>query len=372
MSVTGPMSVGIVGGGWRAEYYLRIAAALPGVFRISGVLVRTAASAQRMESVWSVPTFTDVDTFLRAGDHDYVVVSVPRTEAPHLARRIVATVPVLLETPPAEDLDGLEALYGDLRSAPVQVAEQYRFQPQHRARLVLAHSGAIGTVTRARVSVAHDYHGVSLLRSALSIGFDPLTISGEEFVENVVASRGRDSWAPRLGEHAATLVSARLELPEKLGQYEFQGDQYVSPTRSRHISIHGSSGEVWDDQVHLVQSAGRAVHLEVTREMMGADGDLEGMFLRSISAGERLLYSNPFGAARLNDDEVAVAHVMAGMADYVRSGVPFYGLADASHDHYLSLCIAESIAQGTRIHTSERPWSTEESLAAITPATLPG
>ena len=54
-----------------------------------------------------------------------------------------------------------------------------------------------------------------------------------------------------------------------------------------------------------------------------------------IMLGEEFLYRNPFGNARLNDDEIAVATCMMKMADYLENGIEFYSLKEALQDVYL-------------------------------------
>ena len=56
-------------------------------------------------------------------------------------------------------------------------------------------------------------------------------------------------------------------------------------------------------------------------------------------AGEEWLYRNPFPGARRTDDEIAVATCTDRMAAYADGGPGFYGLPEASQDHYLGLRI---------------------------------
>ena len=51
-----PIIFGIIGGGWRAEFFLRIARSLPERFRVAGMLVRDAAKGARLEAAFGVPT----------------------------------------------------------------------------------------------------------------------------------------------------------------------------------------------------------------------------------------------------------------------------------------------------------------------------
>ena len=151
----GPMNVvpfAIVGAGWSAGFYVRVARALPGIFRVAGVLTRDAGRAPHASDAWGVPVRSSIDEML-ADRPAFVVLAVPRTATPYLLRELSdARVPVLAETPPAPDLDGLAGL-ADLAAsdARIQVAEQYQFQPLHAARLALVASGRLGTVSQAQL-----------------------------------------------------------------------------------------------------------------------------------------------------------------------------------------------------------------------------
>lgn len=361
------MRIGLIGAGWRSEYYLRIAGELPWLFEIATVLTASRSSADRVNADWAVPTTSDLADFLARGPYDYVVVSVPRAVAPELIRTLsAADIPVLTETPPARDLESLTGLWSEVGGAPVQVAEQYRFQPHHSARLAVAASGVLGIVHTAEVSVAHDYHGVSLIRAALGMGFEPVEVTAQLIPDRVVAARGRDGWLDRPEQVEATRAWALLRFDAGIGIYDFAGEQYVSPIRSRHITIRGTEGELRDDAVHRLAEASRSVTLTLTREATGLDGDLEGSFLRRIALGAEVVYENPFVGARLNDDELAVAEVMAKMAHFVRTGESFYSLADGCHDHYLALLMSESAQTGRWVTSSPQAWSGAVSVLART------
>lgn len=356
-------SIGVVGASWRAQYYLRIASQLPERFTVRHVLARADSSAERVSESWGVGATTDTTRFLREGPYDYVVVATPREVAPELIQWLVASnVPVLAETPPAANLPALLELFGKVAGAPVQVAEQYPFQPEHAARLKVARSGILGSVTSARMSIAHGYHGVSMLRSALGVGFDRVTISAQAMTEHLVSARGRDGWNDDFVEVDALRTIAVLrfgdETSELFGQLDFMGEQYFSPIRSRHISIQGSRGELVDDLVSYLNAPGGAVRESLHREATGLDGDLEGSFLRRIWLGRDVYFENRFVPARLNDDELAVAEVMHRMAEFVDTGMEFYGLADASHDHYLSLLVDQSAETRGDVTSSPMPWGT--------------
>ena len=55
----------------------------------------------------------------------------------------------------------------------------------------------------------------------------------------------------------------------------------------------------------------------------------------------------PAGPGRLSDVEIAVGTCLETMAHYVKRGESFYGLAEASQDHYLSLMIEQAMTSAT-------------------------
>ena len=56
-------------------------------------------------------------------------------------------------------------------------------------------------------------------------------------------------------------------------------------------------------------------------------------------------------------DEIAVATCLERMAHYVETGESFYGLSEASQDHYLSMVIAEAAETGKELKSSNQVWS---------------
>jgi hypothetical protein len=45
------------------------------------------------------------------------------------------------------------------------------------------------------------------------------------------------------------------------------------------------------------------------------------------------------------------------MAHHARGGQGYYGLAEASQDHYLSLIIDQVVASGATVQTTTQPWA---------------
>jgi predicted dehydrogenase len=189
-------TIGLVGSGRRTAFYHRLAVMAPDRFRVAGVVTRTADRGAEVTAEWGVPTFRSTADLAAAERVDLVVASVPWAAMPDAIRAAVAVdLPVLAETPPAPDLEGLRSLWSDVGSSGlVQVAEQYLLMPGHAARLAAARTGVIGDVTSVQVSSTHLYHAVSMIRGLLDVGFQEAVVSAREFRAPLVNPLGPDGW----------------------------------------------------------------------------------------------------------------------------------------------------------------------------------
>lgn len=350
------IAFGLVGSGWRATSFLQVTRQLPDQFRVTGLVTRDPDKGRRFEQQWGVRAARTIDELT---DPEFVVVSVDRAAAPGVIRQIVGRgVPVLTETPPADDIPTLLGLIELVRrGARIQVAEQYHLQPLLRAQLQLAGGGLLGTITSAQCSVAHDYHGVSLLRRALGIGFESATISAREFFSPLVAGPDRAGDPVQERSMTSRQVTAHLDFGDRLGIYDFADDQYRSWIRSRELLIRGDRGEIRGSEVRHLADVRTPLVQDIRRVGAGENGNLEGLFLRGLTLGDRWLYRNPFLAARLNDDEIAVACCLVGMSEHVAGGPDLYSVADAAQDVYLTLMIRRAIETGGSVVTEPQPWA---------------
>jgi Oxidoreductase family, NAD-binding Rossmann fold len=348
----------IVGAGWRALFYVRVARAAPARFQLSGVVTRTRGRAEDVRTGWGVKAYSNLQNLLQAARPDFVVLCVPRSvTVPWLEELAAAGLPVLCETPPAADIPGLRRVSQLVMSgARVQVAEQYQYQPLHAARIALTDSGVIGEASMVSLSVAHDYHGFSLMRRHLQVLGEPAVLRATT-LRSIVQS-GFDRSGPRraIGMIEEVRTVGLIDFGDRLGLYDFAGEQYFSYIRSPHVNIRGSTGEIVNHSVRWLAGLDEPVTLELRREQTGQEGDLGGFSLRGISLGDRWAYRNPFPGTRLSDDEIAVATCLELMGCYAEGGRPFYGLADAAQDHYLSLCLHQAAATGEAVRTDPQPW----------------
>jgi predicted dehydrogenase len=339
---------------------MRLGSLLPDRLEVGGVIGRDRAKTDRFAGRWGVPGFASLADMSQRGRPDFVVICVPRTNAPSLTRDAVEMkLPVLCETPPALDLAGLQDLWGGVgESGLVQVSEQYPLMPSHAARLALARSGAIGKVTSVQVSSTHVYHAVALMRAYLGEGYGPATVSARDFIAPLVDPLVRDAWTDDDEPKQAKTTIATVDFGATMGLYDFTSNQWHNQLRSRRIVIRGSAGEISNDEVVQLTAPRTIVRSPLVRRQTGYDLDLDGFDTDHISLGDAILYRNPFPGLRLNDEEIAIGSMLVAMATWCRGEGPApYPLAEACQNHLLGLAIERSAETGEAVTTAVAPWA---------------
>ncbi|MFJ4632206.1 Gfo/Idh/MocA family protein [Streptomyces sp. NPDC088847] len=363
MAVTDrPAKFAIVGTGWRSEFFLRVAAELPGRFAVTGVHSRSAARREELAQRFGTLAADSVEEAAKQGEPDFVIVAVPWPAAPEITQQIVELgVAVLEETPPAPDLPMMRALWSRVGARDlVQVAEHNLFMPAHRARLRMVKEGLVGEPTGVQVTSNHLYHAVSIMRGLLDVGRGPTTVIANSVSTSLVepiAFGGAFSDNPDPVPRTATL--AILDFGGgRTGLYDFTENQWWNPLRHRRLTVRGTGGEIVDDRVVFLEDPRTVVESVVTRRQTGLDMNLEGFFLDSIAVNGRAMYRNPYRPARLSDEDIAAATIVERMSMWVRGeGPPPYPLADGLQDHLLGLAIEESARLGRPVVTETEPWA---------------
>ena len=247
----------------------------------------------------------------------------------------------------------------------IQVAEQYFLQPYHSAVLKLLSEGLLGDVHTMKISMFHDYHGLSITRKILSAGFQGCTVSGKKISRPVIATCGRKGMESGQRTIVEDVKTALFEFENgKYCFFDFSDEQYFNYLRTRHLSIEGTAGELWDTAVRYLNRDGYPVCESLRRADTGIYSNLEGYFHRGILLGDRFLYRNPFEEflPRLNDDELSMACLLAGMKNYLDTGVPVYPLEEALQDTYLSLLMDEAIQTGRPVTSQKQSWTPVQAL----------
>ena len=349
----------VIGIGWRAEFFLRIARALPEQFQLAGVVSSREDKREEIRNKWGFKAYQSAEELLQAESPDFVVLSISKEAAAEVILKLVEfEIPILAETPPAANLAELIKLNQKLsKDYPIQIAEQYHLQPLHQAIYKLADSGRLGEVNYARISISHGYHAVSLLRKALGIKFENAEIEARFFEEPVVKGPDRSGLPDKKEIVSKSHEFAFLNFDGKLGVYDFERGQHRSWIRSQEILIRGTEGEIKNSTLKYLKDYQSPVELDLKRVEAGINQNLEGFYLKGITCGEDWLYQNPFLPARFSDDEIAVAEALVRMYKFLASGKSFYSLAEASQDQYLALKIKEAAAENKKIITQKQIWA---------------
>lgn len=377
--MTAPVRFAVVGTGWRTRFFLRLAAMAPDLLEPVAIVGRTpqrAREALEQARVAAAPFAAHLHDRLPAAglDHalslrpDFVIAAVPWETSPEVIRDVVAAgVPVLAETPPAPDLEGLRALWSDVgASGLVQVAEQYTRMPGHAARIEVVRRGVIGAPHQVQVSSTHLYHAVSLMRTMLGSG-DAAAVTGARVTARqatapMVDPLTPDGWVGGSAGVSApeprTTTIATLDFGEgRLGLYDFVDNQWWNPYLHRRIVIRGSLGEIADDSVLRMTPDG-PVGSRLEQRRTGVDLNLEGNALWHTSFDGEVVYRNAWHDARMSEDDLAVAQLLADMGAWTRGEGPEpYPLAQGLWDHALSLAIVDSARTGEDVTVGAEPWA---------------
>lgn len=356
------MKFALIGAGWRAEFFVRIAKALPEVFELTSVLVRKKEKGIEFAEKFQVNVVSTLEEVLE-DDIDFVVLSIKSDDfRDYLPRLYRANVPVLCETPPSFHLEDLELMWEDMKQyeGKIQVAEQYLFQPLYGAWNQVIQDGKLGEIQNINISALHGYHGVSIIRAYLGVGYENCKIEGKRFTFDVTKTDGREGpcFTGELMKSDRDRVTLEFE-NGKVAFFDFAGVQYHTFIRTRQLNIQGTRGEIDDLEVRYLTEENIPVQAPLRRVDIGVYNN-QGWDHQGIMLNETYLYKNPFPMARLNDDEIAVATCMYKMKAYIEEGVEFYSFKDALQDAYISIKMSEAIRKsGEQVETSTQSWARE-------------
>ena len=346
-------SFATVGAGWRAEMFWRLAAGLDSVDCV-GAVVRSPRSLP-------VSTFGSLAECVEQARPDFIVTAVSWDANPGVITEAVGRgLPVLAETPPAPDADGLRRLWAEVGdSGLVQIAEQYLLMPSHAARAEAVRRGIIGTPSQVQVSSTHMYHAVSLMRGLLGAGRGPVTVRASRTTAALVDPLTRDGWTEDPDPKPATTIIATLDFGDGLsGLYDFTDNQWHNQLRFRRLLVRGSHGELRDDEVVRLTDPRTIVRSPLVRRQTGYDLDLDGFDTDTITLGGDVLYRNPYPGRRWMDEEIAMATLLERTAAWVQgSGPAPYPLAEGAQDQQVALAVEEAADRDVTVTTSREAWS---------------
>ncbi len=356
----------IVGSGWRSLYYVRIAKALPQYFELCGMLCRTREKAHMITAVHHIYTTTSKEECRKMAP-DFVVVAVNKTSIADVSREwLNLGFTVLCETPAALDAAVLTQLWElhKNQGARLAVAEQYIRYPVYSAMLKVLESNIIGEPYSINISLAHEYHGASLLRAFLREGMTPFQVTGKTytFPTTETLSRHERFTDGRIADKKRTV--AVFEFADgKAAFYDFDSEQYRSPIRKNHVDVRGCRGEMKDETFYYLNKDNMpgSATLDISQHNMITESENPNLHevteIKKITIEGNTMYEPAFGLCGLSSDETAVAEVMLDTALYARGEKALdYPLENALQDAYMAILLQEAVTTQQTVKSKVFPW----------------
>lgn len=353
----------IIGSGWRSLYYVRIAKAMPDILRLDAMYCRTQEKADKMAEEFSIHTTTSIEECV-GYKPDFAVVAVNKTSICDVSIEWMDRgITVLSETPAALDMDSLKKLYryhmsDDKTDKKQVVAEQYREYPYNKARINLVNSGVLGDISCLNISIAHEYHGFSLIRAYLGIKPDEnYTVSGKiyEFPTTQTLTRYDKFTDGRTAPKKRCVAVFEFE-SEKVAWYDFDSEQYRSPIRKNMIKVQGVRGELINNELYYLDenNVGRkeTIVTDINKVMTGNGNPNLAQVneIKKIAFGDKILYEPVWGLRGLSEDETAIATLMCKTAEYSRGqALPPYSLENALADAYAAILLDEAVRTSNKV-----------------------
>lgn len=353
----------IIGSGWRSLYYVRIAKAMPDILRLDAMYCRTQEKADKMAEEFSIHTTTSIEECV-GYKPDFAVVAVNKTSICDVSIEWMDRgITVLSETPAALDMDSLKKLYryhmsDDKTDKKQIVAEQYREYPYNKARINLVNSGVLGDISCLNISIAHEYHGFSLIRAYLGIKPDEnYTVSGKiyEFPTTQTLTRYDKFTDGRIAPKKRCVAVFEFE-SGKVAWYDFDSEQYRSPIRKNMIKVQGVRGELINNELYYLDenNVGRkeTIVTDINKVMTGNGNPNLAQVneIKKIAFGDKILYEPVWGLRGLSEDETAIATLMCKTAEYSRGqALPPYSLENALADAYAAILLDEAVRTSNKV-----------------------
>ena len=351
-----PLSFIIVGSGFRAMFYGRIAGRYPELFALNYILCRSADKAGRIHAETGFPVTISAED-CRASKPDFVVVAVNKGNIADIAEEwAMMGYPVLMETPAGCSFDQLKRIW-ELKEkyhCKIQVCEQYFHCPTLKAGINHIKNGAIGRPHSMYLSLVHEYHAASLIRKYLLIDHEKFTVSGKQFVFPLTETDSRQGAVTDGSVASYQRTAALFEFASgKMAVYDFSGEQYRSFIRSRHVTVRGRNGELTDQILYRITEERYPQTTYLMPELEPRYHILETKRLRDcVRSWTPELYLDEI------EDEYAIACMLYDMREYLDSGKEIYPLRDALQDSYMALLLQEACTSGRREVCSEpMPWN---------------
>lgn len=311
----------IIGGGWRAEFYIRIAKILPKTFCVKAVCIRNPQTAERIRNQYGVNVVGSIDEVLKY-DCDFFVNCINKEDISNLSFELCKSGYAVLQETPAYPVSE------DISDYKLQIAEQFHLKPMYQAIKSILNDRIIGEVNHIEISVAHEYHAMSLIRFFMDTDM-PKCIYSKGFTNSVLHTHFRQGELEDKEITESKHQIAIFDCDGKSAVYNFDYEQYFSPIRADRLLIRGTRGEIENNIVRYFNDKNQYC---VNSIVQHKSGNLDGYFNGAITFCNKVYYKSPFSDARLSDEETAIATVLLKMDKYLKTGEEFYSFESAVKD----------------------------------------
>lgn len=370
-----PLKFAVIGSGYRAKFYARVAKRYPSLFQLQMIVCRSEQKARSIEEELACRAVYDVKECEKAHP-DLIVIAVNKASISESVQEWVNKgYPVLAETPVASEAGVMKQLWKmqQRQNARIFVAEQYHRYPSLMPGLEAIRRGLLGEPQTAYLSLAHDYHGASLIRRMLRTGIEDFSLFGLRVKHPVVETDSRYGAITdgRIAEKARDQIIFQFA-SGKTAIYDFSGLQYHSFLRSRHLTVRGSLGEWNDTELRYIDTQNLVHHKYLSPAvpekysalMQAAHAD-EALFYDTFSSTGELPHKLPENGAYTAQelimdnaqDEFAIASLLFDIQSSLQDKSIVYPLQEALEDAHIWSKIEEAVkTPGKLIHSEEREW----------------
>lgn len=359
----------IVGSGWRARSYVRIAKALPEKFELCAMLCRRQEKADKLEKELGIYTTTSIQE-CREMKPDFVVVVVSKASIAQVSKEWMEYgFTVLCETPASLELPVLQELWQLHKEGKrLVVAEQYTKRPVYGAMLSVVEQRLLGEPDCVNLSLAHEYHGARLMRAFLQEDAGtPFTVTAKTYAFRTVEtlSRYERFTDGRVADKKRTV--ATFEFADgKVAWYDFNSEQYRSPIRKNFVKVQGCKGELVNNKVSFLDDAfmPQQAELIVAEQITKTDDpnpnlqtirEVERITFKQDNGEESMIYEAPFGLRLLKEDDTAIAQLMTEAAEYDEEKAKA-ALREALQDCYMAILMRQAAETGEKKVSEPQIW----------------
>ncbi|WP_028973021.1 Gfo/Idh/MocA family protein [Spirochaeta cellobiosiphila] len=343
------LKVVLIGAGKRAEnIFIPILEQLSSYCSLVGVMSRTEEKVAYFGRKYNIPWFTDLEKLVNQTKPDIAIITTSRDQ--HLEPFLKLAdmgVSLLVETPLAETREDMELMLNVKKEKDiyVEVVEQYFRYPRMQLIKKILSEGIIGIPQLVfSVSVAHGYHGLSLLRNIVGFDRKPISVSAHEQNFEVMNHIWRKGYPLRNTEnwqHGMITYDSGQS-----GVYHYSSLTYGSPMRQNRrdnpFLIYGMQGMIMNDSINYIDQLSTNHNVKMKRNNV-VKNNLDITNAMSIGGSINLEWENPLRHLELDDDLLSIALCLKNLIEAVQGqGCLDYGMFNAYIDRRTELALEES------------------------------